>query len=80
MSDNLADENTARDFAKEIGATFILTSAKSGEGVEKLFDILTDRFLSPEFNPKYEEMMKLKGNTQSLQNEPKGGKGKKKCC
>ena len=78
--DNLTDENVARDFAKEIGATFILTSAKSGEGVEKLFDTLTDRFLSPEFNPKYEEMMKLKGNTQSLQNEPKGGKGKKSCC
>ena len=80
--DNLADENFAKNFAKEIGATFILTSAKSGEGIEKLFDTLTDRFLSPEFNPKYEEMTKLKGNVQTLKEETnKGGKGgKKKCC
>ena len=80
--DNLADENFAKNFAKEIGATFILTSAKSGEGIEKLFDTLTDRFLSPEFNPKYEEMTKLKGNVQTLKDETnKGGKGgKKKCC
>ena len=80
--DNLADENFAKNFAKEIGATFILTSAKSGEGIEKLFDTLTDRFLSPEFNPKYEEMTKLKGNVKTLKEETnKGGKGgKKKCC
>jgi len=81
-NDKLADENFAKNFAKEIGATFILTSAKSGEGIEKLFDTLTDRFLSPEFNPKYEEMTKLKGNVKTLKEETnKGGKGgKKKCC
>ena len=67
--DNLADENFAKEFAKEIGATFILTSAKSGEGVEKLFNTLVDKFLSPEFNPKYEEMMKLKGESPNIQIE-----------
>ena len=79
--DNLADENAAKDFANKIGATFMLTSAKTGEGVDKLFDTLTDRFLSPEFNPKLEEMMKLKGNTQVLkQNDEGNGKKKKGCC
>ena len=77
--DNLADENEAKKFAQEIGATFLLTSAKTGEGIEKLFDTLTDRFLSPEFNPKLEEMMKIKGNTQVLKpSEPQEVARKKK--
>ena len=67
--DNLADENYAKDFAKEIGATFHLVSAKSGEGINKLFDTVVDRFLSPEFDKKYEEMMKLKGNTHVLKED-----------
>ena len=70
---------------KEIGATFHLVSAKSGEGINKLFDTVVDRFLSPEFQIKYEEMMKLKGNTHVLKEDnnnikDKGDKnGKKKC-
>ena len=67
--DNLADENYAKDFAKEIGATFHLVSAKSGEWINKLFDTVVDRFLSPEFDKKYEEMMKLKGNTHVLKED-----------
>ena len=60
----------------------MLVSAKSGEGINKLFNTLVDRFLSPEFNPKYEEMMKLKGNTPTIQieNKKEGKGGKKKCC
>ena len=79
--DNLADENLAKNFAKEIGATFILTSAKYGGGIEKLFDTLIDRFLSPEFQLKYKEMMKLKENNLNLKEETnKGGKSAKKKC
>ena len=85
--DNLADENYAKDFAKEIGATFHLVSAKSGEGINKLFDTVVDRFLSPEFQIKYEEMMKLKGNTHVLKednnnnnNKDKESKNSKKKC
>ena len=50
--DNLADENEAKEFAKEIGAIFMLTSAKSGEGVPKLFDTLVDKFLDLILNMK----------------------------
>jgi small GTP-binding protein len=77
--DKLADEAQAKAFADEIGATFQLTSAKSGDGIEKLFNTLTDRFLSPEFNPKLEEMLKIKGgNIQTLKQEQNEGKKKKK--
>ena len=65
-NDNLADENKAKEFAKEIGATFMLTSAKSGDGIEKLFNILTDKFLSPEFNPKLKEMTGKKNDSNSV--------------
>ena len=78
--DNLADENMAKEFAKSIGATFMQTSAKSGEGIEKLFDTLTDRFLSPEFNPKLEEMMKLKENNKVIKQNDEGNEKKKKGC
>ena len=58
--DNLADEAQAKEFAKEINATFFLTSAKSGDGIEKLFNTLADQYLSPEFAPKAKEMIKKK--------------------
>ena len=82
-SDELANEEQAKAFAKEINALFMLTSAKSGDGINKLFDDLTDKFLSPEFNPKYKEMIGEKeGNvvlTKEKSNE-EGKKNKKKFC
>ena len=39
--DSLDNQNEAEEFAKEIGATFKVISSKTGEGIEKLFDILT---------------------------------------
>ena len=47
--DNLADEEQAKSFAKEINAFFILVSAENGDGIEKLFDTLVDKYLSAEF-------------------------------
>ena len=76
--DNLADENMAKKFARSIGATFMQTSAKSGEGIEKLFDTLVDKFTSSEFSSKYKEMLQSKGNTQVLKQNEKENKKKKK--
>ena len=76
--DNLADENMAKKFAQSIGATFMQTSAKSGEGIEKLFDTLVDKFTSSEFSSKYKEMLQSKGNTQVLKQNEKENKKKKK--
>ena len=66
-SDYLVDENKAKVFADEIEATFHIVSAKNGDGIEKLFNTLIDRYLSPEFNSKLEEMLNSKGgNMKSL--------------
>ena len=75
-NDNLADENQAKEFAQSINATFMLTSAKTGDGIEKLFDTLVDKFLSSDFNSKYKEMKQIKGDIKVL--KPNEGEKKKK--
>ena len=74
--DNLADENKAKEFAQSINATFMLTSAKTGDGIEKLFDTLVDKFLCSDFNSKYKEMKQIKGDIKVL--KPNEGEKKKK--
>ena len=75
-NDNLADENQAKEFAQSINAIFMLTSAKTGDGIEKLFDTLVDKFLSSDFNSKYKEMKQIKGEIKVL--KPNEGEKKKK--
>ena len=77
-SDVITDEEQAKNFAKEINATFMLTSAKNGDGIEKLFDVLTDKILD---DPKFQEILKGKGDNIVLdkENNNKGNK-KNKCC
>ena len=81
-NDELASEEQAKQFAKDINAFFILTSAKNGDGINKLFETLTDRFLSSEFMEKYNEMMKDKGGNVVIKKEDdnKEEKKKKKFC
>ena len=79
-NDNLADEEQAKAFAKEINGTFMLTSAKCGDGIDKLFDTLTDIYLGPDFNPKAKEMIKNRGPSFSVKKENEDKKKSKKCC
>ena len=76
-SEVVADEEQAKAFAKEINATFMLTSAKSGDGIEKLFNVLTDKILS---DPKFAEILKGKGDNIVLDTNKDKGNKKGKCC
>ncbi len=38
--DDVVSDEEAKAFAKEINATFMLTSAKSGDGIEKLLSLI----------------------------------------
>ena len=79
-NDNLANEEEAKAFAKEINGTFMLTSAKSGDGIEKLFDILVDKILG---DPKFEHLFKGKGEGNIVLHKEKdkhSDKKKKNCC
>ena len=53
-------EEEAREYAKSIGAIFMLTSAKYGDNIDKLFESLIRKYLGPEFEKKISEMKKDK--------------------
>lgn len=68
----------AAAFAKEIGATLHMTSAKTGQGVENVFDDVSRRLLR-----KYNEMKRRSDASEGfiLDNEPKNHDPiNKKCC
>ena len=74
--DDVVSDEEAKAFAKEINATFMLTSAKSVDGIEKLFDILTDKILN---DPKYADILKGKSKNIILDKNKDENK-KKRCC
>ena len=78
-SDELADEKQAKDFANEIKGIWMSTSAKSGDGIDKLFDTMVDEYLNPEFNAK---VSKARGGQAGikLQKNDINKKTKKKLC
>ena len=78
--DNIANEEQAKAFAKEINATFMLTSAKTGDGIEKLFNTLTDIYLSPEFSQKAKQMKRNRTHSFTVKQQEEEKKKKKHCC
>ncbi len=44
------DEQTAKDFAKKIGAIFKLTSALNSSGIDQLFDFIGKKLIDPTFD------------------------------
>ena len=73
-------EEEAREYAKSIGATYMLTSAKSGDNIEALFENLVRQYLGPEFTKKVVEMKKDKGEIAKVTKETAIEKPKKKKC
>ncbi len=75
-------EDIAKEYAKEINALFMLTSAKTGDNIEVLFETLTRKYLGPEFTQKVVEMQKDKGEVKkvTVENAKEDKKKKKGCC
>ena len=71
------DDKLGKEFAKEIDGFFATTSAKTGEGVDKLFDQLLTKYLSPEIKSKVDKKLKGKGKVTKLNG---GTKKNKRCC
>ena len=75
-------EETAREYADQINAAYFLTSAKTGDGINGLFESVIKSYLEPQFETKIKEMKDEKGekgieiNTEDI----KHSKKKKKCC
>ena len=73
-------ENEAREYAQQIGATFMLVSAKSGDNIDLLFDTLVKQYLGPAFTEQLNEMKKEKGETGKLSTQKAKKKKKKGFC
>ena len=72
-------EEDAREYAKSINATYMLTSAKNGDNIELLFDTLVRQYLGEDFTQKVQEMKKDKGEVSVIYKKNQEKK-KKKCC
>ena len=73
-------ENEAREYAQQIGATFMLVSAKSGDNIDLLFNTLVKQYLGPAFTEQLNEMKKEKGETGKLTTQNAKKKKKKSGC
>ena len=71
-------EEEARKYAKSIGATYMLTSAKTGDNIDLLFDTLIRQYLGPDFVKKVQEMKQEKGEIQKVTRSTVIEKKKKK--
>ena len=78
-------EEEGRKFASEKGAEFMLVSAKTGDNIINLFNVLVNKYLDPSFQEQIEEIPKKEGNikvtkkTKEEENEIKR-KNKGGCC
>ena len=72
-------EAEAREYSQQIGATYMLVSAKSGDNINLLFDTLIKQYLGPAFAEQLKEIKKEKGETgKQLTKKDAKKKSKKK--
>ena len=72
-------EAEAREYSQQIGATYMLVSAKSGDNINLLFDTLIKQYLGPAFAEQLKEIKKEKGETgKQLTKKDAKKKNKKK--
>ena len=84
------EEKIARDFANEIGAIFMMTSAKNKDGIDELFDIIANKIFkcsgdddNGEGNT-IDRIKEIRGKSVKISNnknfDNNSGKKKKGCC
>ena len=79
--DEKVDEFIAREFAEKIDASFFLTSARSGDNIDCVFESLVRKYLDPEFISKVSTLKEEKGENIDLNSSGTvNDNDKKKCC
>ena len=82
--ENIVNEEEARQFANEIKGIFQLVSAKTGDNIENLFNILLDSFFKLKFPDKIKEYAKRRNSSKLIDDKNNKNKDniqkKKKCC
>ena len=75
------NEEEARNWAKEIGAIFGLVSAKTGVGINALFENVLKKYLSPDFVVQINNEKRNKGGSKKIDNNNNNrNKKNNKCC
>ena len=80
FENEVVSEEEARKFAEDKNAEFMLVSAKTGDNINNLFNVLVNKYLDPSFQEQIEEVtQKNEGNIKITK---KAEKSKKKggCC
>ena len=78
--DNTVNEEEARQFANEIKCIFQLVSAKNGDNVQNLFNVLLDTFFELKFPDKIKDNVRRRKSHQLIDNNNNTNPKKKKCC
>ena len=77
-------DREAKEYAKEIGAIFKTTSAKTYDGIEDMFKLIAKRVLHPDFedtsNLTKEQQQELAKQKKIALNKANAGDKKKGCC
>ena len=73
-------EKDARDFALKEKALFAITSAKTGDGIDKLFENACGMYLDPNFLKKINNMTVDRYRTMSFRLNKQEQKAKGGCC
>jgi small GTP-binding protein len=84
------EEKIARDFANEIGAIFMMTSAKNKDGIDELFDIIANKIFKCSGDDDngdgntIDRIKEIRGKSIKISNnknfDNNSGKKKKGCC
>ena len=73
-------EEKAREYAEKINASYFLTSAKTGDGIDKLFENACGIYLDPNFLNKINNLMDDRNRTVSFRLKKQGKKSKGGSC
>ena len=73
-------EEEGEKFAKEKNAEFMLVSAKTGDNITNLFNVLVNKYLDPSFQEQIEPIIQKNEDNIKIKKQPEKGKKKGGCC
>ncbi len=83
-AEDTVPEDEARKFAEEKNAVFMLVSAKNGDNINNLFNVLANKYIDPFFQSQVKEEINKKGEgvvqIKEKNKEQKGLKSRKAWC
>jgi small GTP-binding protein len=80
FENEVVSEDEGRKFAEEKNAEFMLVSAKTGDNITILFNVLVNKYLDPSFQEQIEPIIQKNEDNIKIKKQPEKGKKKGGCC